>query len=365
MAPPYRVVLTGGPCGGKTTSLAVLSQHLHSLGFTVLMCPEVPTLMILGGVSYRDIGASVLFQLESALLRLQMSVEDAFLESARASAEKSVVIFDRGTMDVSAYVPDPMWQAMLDDQGWTNVQLRDARYDTVVHLVTAACGAEAFYTTENNPARKATPEQARSLDARVQDAWIGHPRLRVVDNSCDFAEKVKRVTRAVCTGLGVPEPGAVERKFRVRTCPSVTEFPVHCEPIDIEQIYLVSEAGTRERIRRRGQQSASLYYHSVWRDMDGQSVVTHRQILAREYLVLQARADVDCVPVRKRRLCFMWDQHALELDCFGTPAPGLMLLEASVADAGDALHLPPFLDVEAEVTGDENYVSHVLARRKA
>jgi hypothetical protein len=38
----------------------------------------------------------------------------------------------------------------------------DRRYDGVFHLVTAAIGAEKFYTLANNTARSETPEQVIS-----------------------------------------------------------------------------------------------------------------------------------------------------------------------------------------------------------
>ena len=42
---------------------------------------------------------------------------------------------------------------VLEEFNWTIPQLRDQRYEAVVHLVTAAIGAERFYTLENNKAR--------------------------------------------------------------------------------------------------------------------------------------------------------------------------------------------------------------------
>jgi len=42
-----------------------------------------------------------------------------------------------------------------------------SRYDLVLHLVTAAHGAEKFYTRSNNATRKETPEQARALDDKM------------------------------------------------------------------------------------------------------------------------------------------------------------------------------------------------------
>jgi hypothetical protein len=97
---------------------------------------------------------------------------------------------------------------MLDEHGWTEAILRDQRYEAVLHLVTAAVGAEAFYITANNAARTETPAEARDLDARLVEAWVGHPHLTVVDNSTRFADKVRRVVEAACAVLGLPGPAA-------------------------------------------------------------------------------------------------------------------------------------------------------------
>ena len=51
------------------------------------------------------------------------------------------------------------------------------RYNAVFHMVTAADGASAFYTLENNQARTETPEQAVDLDRRTQKCWLGHPHM--------------------------------------------------------------------------------------------------------------------------------------------------------------------------------------------
>ena len=56
-----------------------------------------------------------------------------------------VLLCDRGTMDVLAYIGKDTFDEVLEDNGWTVPQLRDQRYEAVVHLVTAAIGAEDFY----------------------------------------------------------------------------------------------------------------------------------------------------------------------------------------------------------------------------
>jgi hypothetical protein len=40
------------------------------------------------------------------------------------------------------------WERMIVANGWNSVELRDNRYNQIIHMVSAANGAEDFYTTE-------------------------------------------------------------------------------------------------------------------------------------------------------------------------------------------------------------------------
>ncbi len=48
----FSVVLTGGPCAGKTSSQEHLGRSLTAAGFDVYFAPEVPTIMLNGGCQY-------------------------------------------------------------------------------------------------------------------------------------------------------------------------------------------------------------------------------------------------------------------------------------------------------------------------
>jgi len=43
---PYKVMLTGGPCGGKTTALKLLADACREKGFTVYQVPECATFLV-------------------------------------------------------------------------------------------------------------------------------------------------------------------------------------------------------------------------------------------------------------------------------------------------------------------------------
>ena len=48
----YRICLTGGPCGGKSSSQTALSKALSEAGYDVYFAPEVPTILMNGGCKW-------------------------------------------------------------------------------------------------------------------------------------------------------------------------------------------------------------------------------------------------------------------------------------------------------------------------
>merc|ERR1712130_917390 len=51
----WKLVLTGGPCGGKTTGQARLSTFFENLGWKVYRVPETATVLLGGGVNFADL----------------------------------------------------------------------------------------------------------------------------------------------------------------------------------------------------------------------------------------------------------------------------------------------------------------------
>lgn len=47
-----KIVLTGGPCAGKTTALVKIIDHFSGLGYKVFTIPEVPTMFTQAGMNY-------------------------------------------------------------------------------------------------------------------------------------------------------------------------------------------------------------------------------------------------------------------------------------------------------------------------
>ena len=56
-------------------------------------------------------------------------------------------------------------------------------------MVSAAVGAEDFYTVEDHSARFEGLELARERDRRAMEAWEMHPYVDIVDNRGNFDSK--------------------------------------------------------------------------------------------------------------------------------------------------------------------------------
>ncbi len=50
------VLITGGACAGKTTSLEVINNYLREKGYRVIIIDEVPTDLINKGITSNKIG---------------------------------------------------------------------------------------------------------------------------------------------------------------------------------------------------------------------------------------------------------------------------------------------------------------------
>lgn len=366
----YReLVLTGGPSAGKTSTLAYLREELSERGVRVIFRPEVATMLIQGGITDIDRLAGEqrerYFELQRAILLLEHDMRAHYRRLAATFAPEPVlIVYDRGQMDVAAYVSDEEFQAMLSEHGLTLTDVRDS-YDAVIHLHSAAVGAPEHYTTANNPARREQDvEMAARADERTLKAWLGHPHLWVVKSREDFDAKRAEVARIALHTLGMPAPVEIERKFLLASEPDPAH-PVLAEAvaIEIEQHYLRAPEGVELRVRRRSQAGQETYYRTEKRRGDGIEREEHEAIITpTEYLRLLAERDPGRRPLRKTRYCFIHAGHQFELDRIERPGRRpLWLLEVELLDSGAELVLPDFLEIEREVSDDPTYSSASLS----
>ncbi len=181
-----KIVLTGGPCAGKTTIAEVLDRAYAP---RLKIVPEAASLLFSGGFP-RWPEKEAAFSLQRAIYRVQCELETTYA----AHHSGHLLVLDRGTVDGAAYWPDGTG-AFFTALGSALEKELD-RYDLVIYLESA--GREAFETHgKKNPNRIETWEEARRLDDLTRSLWEKHPRIRIVGNQRSFAEKISTVLRLV------------------------------------------------------------------------------------------------------------------------------------------------------------------------
>jgi len=251
-----------------------------------------------------------------------------------------------------------------------------------VHMVTAADGAEKYYTQQNNKTRSEGIQAAISQDEITRKAWMGHPYFDVIDNmECDtFDDKLLKLLQVVCDRAGIEYRDRLAKNSRKRKW-LVTSFdPAHFgayEEFEVFHDYLKSDDPKFQvRIRKRGQKGHWSYTITTRHALleNEPPVETRMPVSKREYERYRQMRDPQRVTLCKRRRCFNFGSQYFHLDIYVRPLPPscggkpLTFLETyTTSQQGDATEprLPEFIIVDREITGDPAYSMFNLSKMKA
>jgi len=121
--PIYSILLTGGPCSGKTSSLNFLKTEVERCGYKVLTAPEVATIIYGNGAEWATQSADVQCDTVKVSIKLQEQMEDCFNSLASLAVEEApnnkhdkkgaVVFIDRGLLDNKPFMSAAHWQSVL------------------------------------------------------------------------------------------------------------------------------------------------------------------------------------------------------------------------------------------------------------
>jgi len=196
---PFVVVLTGGPCAGKTSAMAFLRDRLSKRGFQVLTVPENATHFLANSEGFQAewAGKPAQVEMQRIFLEYQISQEESFKAFAKLHPTKqSILLLDCCTLNSKVYLSDEQWKQVLALPGHSQLteQQLFTRYDLVIHMV--SCAFEGLYEWgpgSNNPGRYHSPEEAKECDKRSLDVFANHPQVRVVPHFPDFDSKMQQV----------------------------------------------------------------------------------------------------------------------------------------------------------------------------
>lgn len=384
-----KIVLTGGPCAGKTTGMSWIQNTFEKMGYAVIFMQEPATELKSAGITPARCSSMMAYQLFQ--MKLQLEKEEVYTRAAKDIAEASekragnngdhenhenlqgtqrpgkkvLIVCDRGFFDNRAYMTSEEFSEALQILGVSEEEkLRS--YDAVFHLETTAKNAKVFYGTATNAIRDETPEQAAALDDRVIAAWNRHPNYRIIENLNGFEDKMRHLVAEIASVLGEPKPYEARRRFLVHY-PDIDMLDAlpGCYREEIEQVYLHAPQNEEIRLRRRSSGEDCVYYITTTKITEGHRCLeSEGRLTEREYKQFLGNADPGMKPIHKTRWCLTFYGHYYELDLYPF-WQDRAVLEVLLGDEEEEFRIPDFLQVIREVTKDREYDVASLARQQA
>lgn len=183
-----KIVITGGPCAGKTSAIDKVKLYYQSLGYCVLIVAETPTEIIKSGITLEEFG-KIPFQ--KAIINLQIQKEKIILEALPTTLNRNVIIlYDRGIIDHFIYV-NQMEKNIIEE--FLNIRRDECykNYDAVFHMCSTAKELpKLFFNTE---CRKEPIEEALKLENLIKKAWEVHPFYYFIGCELNFEDKINKL----------------------------------------------------------------------------------------------------------------------------------------------------------------------------
>ena len=366
------ICITGGPGSGKTIIFNHLARTLEARGYHIFLIPDVTEYLIQYGIEPTEHLSEIAFL--NFVLKMQLQQEDLYSNLTKYYPSEKVIVFTtRGIMDIATKVPYSVFDGMLQMHG---LKIDDVykHYDAVLHLVTAADGAEEFYqyidptvTQGISSLSSHTPEEAKKQDLMTQQAWEGHPNHYIIHSTASFSEKVKASMHAVFGLLHEPLPNNT-KKYVIKKPGQLflNSIGGKMHKTSIIQTYLLGPSSLVDRrIMQRGSKENGFKYYYIEKvtlnkDLNEQ-YVTETPIDKQAYRNLMTEADPQIPSSARTRYSFVWNDKYFEIDLYPFDHDYAILeLDSDLNPDGN---LPPF-EIINEITNNQDYSSRILAQSK-
>ncbi len=178
-----KIVLTGGPCAGKTSVINILKVALADVAVFV---DEAATLLFSNGypTPAESWTETDYLALQWAITVRQLQMEAA-AEKLACDTGRTLIICDRAPYDNTAYrCGEVVVQQLV---AWDR-EIGYQRYALVFHLESQAAAAPDNYSNASNATRSETLAEAQALELRARKAWVGHPGWMFLSGINSIAE---------------------------------------------------------------------------------------------------------------------------------------------------------------------------------
>ncbi len=239
-------VLTGGPCGGKTT---ILNRAAKEFGDQIITTPEVASVLLDNlfpkpGSSPADIEYWA-NQFQPSVLQAQLSMEEMYRREAERKMAR-LILGDRGRRDGGGYWPRGV-EHFNRTFGLNEVE-ENNRYAGVFHCESIAVTNPKLYEEKKatNPARYETAAEAAARDEAIKKAWVSHPNWVCIPSTLSMEEKIEKFLSIIAEKLNTE----FELKFRLGQLPKI-DLGIG---VPIRQGYFNIHPGAELRLRQMGDQ---------------------------------------------------------------------------------------------------------------
>ena len=100
----HRIVITGGPCAGKTTAMQKIVQEFTEKGYKVFVIAETATELINGGIKPFGNDPINAIEFQRYIMGTQLYKEHMFEKIANSTNKDTLILCDRGLFDNKAYL---------------------------------------------------------------------------------------------------------------------------------------------------------------------------------------------------------------------------------------------------------------------
>ena len=347
------IVVTGGPCGGKTTALDELTKLLRGYGYTVYLVSEVATELINDGMKPFGDHKIPLFDFQSLIFDSQYNKETIRQMAAlKCPNEKVAILYDRGILDNRAYITHDEFAKIIKKRNISEADIIK-RYDLVIHLVTAAIGKDEYYTTLNNAARTETKEEAREMDKKTMEAWQDHPNLKIVSNDTLFDEKIEKVKNIIRAYIGENEVIDHERYLIKLEDIDFEKFPGNAIKEEIEE-FVYQYDDVYDIVFQKSTIKDASYYTCLKNkyQSDGSKITICKQIS--EDIYLENLSMVKGILLKKTRYNFIDDGERYRMDLYNLDGNKFIILERDVTNISKK-NVPSFVKDCLDITNERDY----------
>jgi hypothetical protein len=306
------------------------------------------------------------------ILRAQLNIENYFEELAKLQKKDVLIVCDRGACDTFAYCSKEVQEAVLKKENWSIDFLNHHRYDKIIHMVTAANGAESYYGLDND-ARSENLTEGINLDRNIQKVWFTNPRYVIVDNSEQgFQKKISRVFTEIGELLSMPTEKFV-RKFLLKNLFKESVFPegITFAPY-VETINYLSQNDKNviSYLRKREYvKSAKMILTLKTRHINEEiekRIETGRPLDQKVYNEFLNQKDLSKQELKKECFYFRMEDNTnvsiYKIETFMLKENPFSILHLTSNSVKKNKKFPEFLEVVEEVTNNKSFFTHKLAK---